>query len=56
MIPDGANVLVTLENLQQYIDLVVDQIFNKSIRASLEAFKKGFNQVIPVELLKHFDT
>lgn len=32
LIADGANVPVTLDNLQMYIDLVVDSLFNESIK------------------------
>lgn len=47
---------MTLDNLQQYIDLVLDSTFNESIRLQITAFKKGFNSVMPIENLKIFQS
>jgi hypothetical protein len=43
LVRDGHSISVTLENLQHYIDLVIDSTFNESIRLQIEAFKKGFS-------------
>jgi E3 ubiquitin-protein ligase TRIP12 len=43
LIKDGAETAVTLHNLQQYIDLVLDSAFNYSVYLQIYAFKKGFS-------------
>ena len=54
LVKDGKTTSVTLHNLQEYIDLVLDSTFNESVRLQIAAFKKGFNQVMPVETLRIF--
>ena len=54
LVKDGKTTQVTLNNLQEYIDLVLDSTFNESVRLQIAAFKKGFNQVMPVETLRIF--
>jgi len=54
LVKDGKTTQVTLHNLQEYIDLVLDSTFNESVRLQMAAFKKGFNQVMPVETLRIF--
>lgn len=56
LVKDGRNIPVTLANLQQYIDLVLDSTFNESIRLQVTAFKKGFNSVLPIDNLKIFQS
>ena len=56
LVPDGNNVSVTLENLQEYIDLVLDSIFNESIRYQIDSFRKGFSSVMSVDVLQSFDS
>lgn len=43
LVKDGKTTPVTLHNLQEYIDLVLDSTFNESVRLQIAAFKKGFN-------------
>lgn len=54
LVKDGLLIKVTLQNLQEYIDLVMDSTFNESIRLQIQAFKKGFSLVMPIENLKIF--
>ncbi|KAK7103616.1 E3 ubiquitin-protein ligase HECTD1-like isoform X2 [Littorina saxatilis] len=51
---DGENEEVTLENVEEYIDLVMDFCFNSGIRRQMEAFRAGFNTVFPLEKLHIF--
>jgi len=54
LVPDGANLQVTLDNLQEYIDLVLHAVFHETVNLQLQAFKKGFNAVLPIESLRPF--
>lgn len=56
LVKDGFNIKVILDNLQNYIDLVIDSTFNESIRMQISAFKKGFNQILAIENLKIFQS
>jgi E3 ubiquitin-protein ligase TRIP12 len=53
---NGKNEDVTLENLQEYIDLVMHFFFHETVKVQVQAFKKGFNQIFPVENLRPFSS
>ena len=54
LVRDGAETAVTLDNLQEYIDLVLHAVFHETVALQLQAFKKGFNSVLPIESLRPF--
>ncbi|KAH8303684.1 hypothetical protein KR018_011658 [Drosophila ironensis] len=43
--PNGNEISVTLENRQEFVDLYVDFVFNKSVELHYNAFHKGFMKV-----------
>ncbi|XP_076442551.1 E3 ubiquitin-protein ligase HECTD1-like isoform X4 [Babylonia areolata] len=51
---DGENEDVTLDNVEEYIDLVMDFCFNSGIQRQMDAFREGFNVVFPMEKLHMF--
>ncbi|KAJ4767033.1 E3 ubiquitin-protein ligase UPL4 [Rhynchospora pubera] len=46
--------LVDIDNLKEYINMVVEATIRAGICRQLEAFKSGFNQVFPLSALKVF--
>lgn len=54
LVADGSNELVTIHNVEDYVNRTVDFALNKGIRRQLEAFRSGFNQVFPLEKLGPF--
>ncbi|XP_059219766.1 probable E3 ubiquitin-protein ligase HERC4 isoform X1 [Stomoxys calcitrans] len=52
--PNGANISVTKENRQEFVDLYVDFIFNKTVDDKFKAFQKGFMKVCWGRVLKIF--
>ncbi|CAI0471551.1 unnamed protein product [Linum tenue] len=46
--------MVNMDNLEEYVTLVVDATVRSGICRQVEAFKSGFNQVFPIEHLKIF--
>ncbi|XP_040567809.1 probable E3 ubiquitin-protein ligase HERC4 isoform X2 [Lepeophtheirus salmonis] len=52
--PNGENIDVTLENRQEYINLYVDYILNKSVATQYDAFHKGFHKVCGGRVLDLF--
>ncbi|KAK8730688.1 hypothetical protein OTU49_007871 [Cherax quadricarinatus] len=52
--PDGENIPVTLQNKQEYVDLLVDYKLNKSIESQYKAFHDGFYRVCGCVVLKLF--
>ena len=51
--PGGASIMVNQKNKQEFIDLYIDYIFNKSCEKQFQAFSAGFRRVInsrPLEL------
>jgi E3 ubiquitin-protein ligase NEDD4 len=53
--PDGRNIAVTNDNKKEYIDLVVKWRVHGRVAEQLDAFKKGFFEMIPNELLNIYD-
>lgn len=56
LIKDGQDEKVTLDNLQDYIDLSLHYIFHETINLQIKSFKKGFSQVLPIESLRPFNS
>ncbi|XP_067942720.1 E3 ubiquitin-protein ligase HECTD1-like [Watersipora subatra] len=52
--PQGGDCPVTIENLDEYIELVTEFCMGSGIRLQLDAFKEGFNDVFPMEKLHSF--
>lgn len=48
LLPGGAIINVTSENIDQYIKLVVDATVGSGVFSQLESFRKGFHRIIPI--------
>lgn len=55
LIPDGRNIDVTNENKKEYVELMVRWRIERRIAAQFEAFKEGFHELIPQDLINVFD-
>ncbi|EHA55667.1 NEDD4 E3 ubiquitin-protein ligase [Pyricularia oryzae] len=55
LIPNGRNIDVTNENKKEYVDLMVKWRIEKRIAEQFEAFKTGFHELIPQDLINVFD-
>jgi len=53
--PGGADILVTEENKEEYLDLVTEWRMTRGIEEQTKAFLDGFNEVVPLEWLQYFD-
>jgi len=51
----GSEILVTDENKEEYIDLMVQWRFSRGVEDQLKAFFTGFNEVLPMFYLQYFD-
>lgn len=54
LMPNGANVSVTIDNVEKYVDGVIEYTLRKGIRRQLEAFEQGFSKVFPFPALRAF--
>merc|ERR1719323_2280593 len=54
LVADGDNEVVTVHNVEDYLNLTLDFALNKGIRKQMDAFRAGFNQVFPLEKLAPF--
>ncbi|EGG06319.1 uncharacterized protein MELLADRAFT_48491 [Melampsora larici-populina 98AG31] len=54
MKPDGSDKTVTIGNIEEFIDLVIDWTLSKGVAKQLEVFKSGFSTVFPIRDLKSF--
>jgi E3 ubiquitin-protein ligase NEDD4 len=55
LIPNGRNIDVTNENKKEYVDLMVKWRIEKRIAEQFKAFKEGFHELIPQDLINVFD-
>ncbi|KAJ4302565.1 NEDD4 E3 ubiquitin-protein ligase [Collariella sp. IMI 366227] len=53
--PNGRNIDVTNENKKEYVDLMVRWRIEKRIAEQFQAFKEGFQELIPQDLINVFD-
>ena len=54
MVPDGEKTTVTIDNVGQYVDKVVDYTLFSGVQKQIEAFQNGFSQVFPYTALRAF--
>ncbi|CAF3376667.1 unnamed protein product, partial [Rotaria sp. Silwood2] len=52
--PGGSSIMVNQKNKQEFVDLYIDYIFNKSCEKQFQAFSSGFRRVINSRLLELF--
>lgn len=45
--PNGSQIPVNGDNVQEYVDLIVDQTVGSGVSQQIEAFKTGFSEVFP---------
>ncbi|GKT52539.1 E3 ubiquitin-protein ligase RSP5 [Colletotrichum spaethianum] len=55
LIPGGRDIEVTNENKKEYVDLMVKWRIEKRIAEQFQAFKDGFHELIPQDLVNVFD-
>ena len=52
--PNGENILLTMNNIEEYINLIYDFIFFKGANALFESFKEGFNMNFDINKMQCF--
>ena len=51
----GKDVLLTIDNLDEYLGLLLD-CFGNTIKQQIKAFRKGFETFISIDLIRFFKT
>jgi len=51
---NGSNTYLSINNLNEYLELTAHFTLRKTLKRQLEAFKEGFNTVFPISNLKFF--
>ena len=54
LIPDGANVSVSLENVALYVDKVIDMTLGSGVQRQVDQFRAGFTEVFPYSATNAF--
>mmetsp|Transcript_42589 Transcript_42589/g.59679 ORF Transcript_42589/g.59679 Transcript_42589/m.59679 type:complete len:216 (+) Transcript_42589:169-816(+) len=54
LVDGGKDIDVTLENVDQFVEAVLNHFFNVGVRKQVVAFIFGFNRVFPIESLRMF--
>jgi len=53
--PNGANIPVTDENKQEYVNLMIEHSINAGVEEQLKVFRNGLYEIIPSDLISIFD-
>lgn len=54
LVPGGRDIPVTQENKIEYVKLITEQKLTRSIQDQIDAFLKGFYEIVPKELIQIF--
>ncbi|ROW03658.1 hypothetical protein VPNG_07208 [Cytospora leucostoma] len=54
LVPHGSHITLTIDNVDQYLDRVIDMTLGSGVRRQVDAFRSGFSQVFPYESLRAF--
>ncbi|KAG4032646.1 hypothetical protein MFRU_006g01160 [Monilinia fructicola] len=54
LLPNGSNIPVTIENVDLYLEKVIDMTLGSGVQRQVDAFRAGFTQVFPYSALKAF--
>lgn len=54
LVPNGSQVMLTIDNVDQYLDRVIDMTLGSGVRRQVDAFRTGFSQVFPYSALSAF--
>ncbi|XP_043553999.1 E3 ubiquitin-protein ligase HECTD1 isoform X6 [Chiloscyllium plagiosum] len=52
--PNGDDEMVTIDNAEEYVELMFDFCMHTGIQKQMDAFRDGFNRVFPMEKLSSF--
>ena len=52
--PNGEDILLTMNNIEEYVNLIYDYLFYKGVDKIVKAFKEGFNMNFDINKLKYF--
>ncbi|XP_038637323.1 E3 ubiquitin-protein ligase HECTD1 isoform X2 [Scyliorhinus canicula] len=52
--PNGDDEMVTIDNAEEYVELMFDFCMHTGIQKQMDAFRDGFNHVFPMEKLSSF--
>ncbi|XP_064881854.1 E3 ubiquitin-protein ligase HECTD1-like isoform X6 [Oncorhynchus nerka] len=52
--PNADDEMVTMDNAEEYVELMFDFCMHTGIQKQMEAFREGFNRVFPMEKLSSF--
>ncbi|XP_044364636.1 E3 ubiquitin-protein ligase UPL4 [Triticum aestivum] len=55
LVPGGSDKIVTLDNLEEYVNLIVDATLKGGIAKQVEAFKSAVNEVFALQTLRMFN-
>lgn len=54
LIPNGAHIAVTIDNVELYLERVIDMTLGSGVQRQVDAFRAGFTQVFPYSALSAF--
>lgn len=54
LVPNGADISLNIDNVDQYIERVIDMTLGSGVRRQVDAFRSGFSLVFPFSSLRAF--
>ncbi|KAG9228679.1 hypothetical protein BJ875DRAFT_489629 [Amylocarpus encephaloides] len=54
LLPNGSTISVTIDNVELYLEKVIDMTLGRGVQRQIDAFRAGFTQVFPYSALSAF--
>ncbi|KKY39729.1 putative ubiquitin-protein ligase [Diaporthe ampelina] len=54
LVSNGSQIMLTIDNVDNYLDRVIDMTLGSGVRRQVDAFRTGFSQVFPYNALRAF--
>ncbi|POS80222.1 HECT-domain-containing protein [Diaporthe helianthi] len=54
LVPNGSQIMLTIDNVDNYLERVIDMTLGSGVRRQVDAFRTGFSQVFPYSALRAF--
>jgi len=54
LVQNGKAIMLSILNVEQYVQAIIDMTVGSGVKAQVDAFRKGFNRVFPIKDLHCF--
>jgi E3 ubiquitin-protein ligase TRIP12 len=54
LVKNGKDIMLSIENVEEYIEAIIDMTVGSGVKYQVDAFRKGFDRVFPIKDLHCF--